>query len=83
MPNSAKTPAPASAPATRAESLVVRAMLIAPISRSFGIVSAISAARTPMSEGRTIPASVAMTSTSSGVTAPANANVIKSAPSAA
>ncbi len=83
MPNSAKTPAPASAPATRAESLVVRAMLIAPISRSFGIVSATSAPRTPMSDGRTSPASVAMMSTSSGVTALANAKAIKSAPSTA
>ena len=83
MPNSARTPAPASAPATRAESLVVRAMLIAPISRSAGIVSATSAPRTPMSDGRTRPASVAMTSTSRGVTAPANASTISRAPSSA
>ena len=83
MPNSANTPAPASAPATRAESLVVRAMLIAPISRSLGIVSATSAPRTPRSEGRTSPASVAMMITSSGVTTPANASTIRTAASSA
>ena len=55
MPKNANRPAPASAPATRAESVVVREMLSALISVSAGMVSAISALRTPRSEGRTSP----------------------------
>ena len=67
----------------RAESVVVRAMLIAAISRSDGMVSATSALRTPISEGRIAPISAAMIRTIIGVTAPAKAKVIKVAASSA
>ena len=63
MPNSANTPAPVSAPATRAESEVVREMPMAAVSRSAGMVSATSATRTPRSEGRTMPIRPVMMST--------------------
>ena len=75
MPKNVNTVAPASAPATRAESVVVREMLSALTSVLAGMVSAISALRTPRSEGRTSPIRVAMISTTSGVTAPSSANV--------
>jgi hypothetical protein len=63
MPKRTNIPAPASAPTMRAESEVVREMLIAPIRRSFSIVAAMSAPRTPRSEGRTRPIRKAMTKT--------------------
>ena len=55
MPRLANNPAPDSAPAIRAVSIVVREMLIAPISRSCGMMVATSAPRTPRSDGRTRP----------------------------
>jgi len=55
MPNAAKSPAPASAPAMRAESAVVRETPIVAISAPPGIVSPISALRMPWSEGRISP----------------------------
>jgi hypothetical protein len=83
MPNAANSPAPASAPAMRAESDVVREIPIALVSRSNGIVSAVNAPRNPMSEGRTIPVSAARQQTSNGVSAPANARIIRVAATAA
>ena len=55
MPSAANNPAPESAPAMRAVSIVVRDTLIAPISRSCGMMVATSAPRTPRSDGRTSP----------------------------
>ena len=55
MPSDANSPAPLSAPAMRAVSIVVRETLIAPISRSCGMMVATSAPRTPRSDGRTRP----------------------------
>jgi len=68
---------------TRAESCVVRWMLIAPISWAAGIVSATSAARIPMSEGRTSPTSAAMTNTWMGVRTSMKVNVISEVASVA
>ena len=55
MPSAANNPAPLSAPAIRAVSIVVREMLIAPINWSCGMMVATSAPRTPRSDGRTMP----------------------------
>ena len=63
MPSAANNPAPESAPAMRAVSMVVRETLIAPIRRSCGMMVATSAPRTPRSDGRTSPISTAMTRT--------------------
>ena len=71
MPSDAERLAPASAPATRAESIVVRDMPSAPIRCSRGMVSPISALRITWSFGRTMPASAATTSTQAGVNRPA------------
>ena len=75
MPKKPKMLAPRSAPATRAESVVVRDMLSALINVRAGMVSAMSALRTPRSEGRTSPMKAEMTNTTSGVTAPSSAKV--------
>ena len=60
----------------RAESDVMRDMPIAPVSCSCGMVSAISAARRPRSDGRTSPIRPTSTSTITGLSAPAKASVI-------
>ena len=73
--------APVSAPATRAESEVVREMPMAAVSRSAGMVSATSATRTPRSEGRTMPIRPVMTSTEMGLKWPANAMAMRVAAS--
>ena len=83
MPSVATSPAPVSAPMMRAESWVVRDMLIAPIKRPAGMVSPINATRIPMSEGRTMPISVAMMITCSGVRMPVKASVISAVASTA
>jgi hypothetical protein len=83
MPSIATNPAPVSAPVIRAESWVVRWMLIAPISCEGGMVSPTSAVRMPMSEGRTRPSMAAITSTITGVTASMNASVISNVASTA
>jgi hypothetical protein len=51
-------------------------MLIAPSRRSGGIDSPTSAARMPMSDGRTRPMIVAITSTCTGVSAPVRMKII-------
>ena len=61
----------------RAESEVVREIPMALVSRPTGMVSAISAPRSPMSEGRTRPVTAASRQMSSGVSAPAKARTIK------
>ncbi len=63
MPSAANNPAPLSAPAMRAVSIVVREMLIAPINWSRGMMVATSALRTPRSDGRTTPITAAITKT--------------------
>ena len=63
MPSAANSPAPDSAPAMRAVSMVVRETLIAPIRRSCGMMVATSAPRTPRSDGRTRPIRIAMMKT--------------------
>ena len=83
MPNAANMPAPDSAPVIRAMSDVVREKLIAPVRRLGGIVSATTAPRSPMSDGRTRPDTAAMISTSTGLRTPANANAISRAATAA
>src|SRR5687768_17481223 len=75
MPSVATSPAPASAPAIRAESEVVRCMLIAPTRWAAGMMSPTSAARIPMSEGRTRPISAAITNTCTGPRTPMNVRV--------
>ena len=55
MPIAANMPAPVSEPKMRAVSEVVRAIPIAAVSEAGGTVSAISAPRSPMSDGRTRP----------------------------
>ena len=60
MPSAANKPAPLSAPANFAVSIVVREMLIAPISWSCGMMVATSAPRTPRSDGRTRPITATM-----------------------
>ena len=63
MPSAANNPAPLSAPAMRAVSIVVREMLIAPISWLCGMMVATSALRTPRSDGRTMPMTAATANT--------------------
>ena len=63
MPSAANSPAPLSAPAIRAVSIVVRETLMAPINRSCGMMLATSAPRTPRSDGRTRPMIATMTMT--------------------
>ena len=70
MPKAATTPAPASAPATLAESMLVREMPIAAIRCWAGTVAPTSAVRMPMSDGRTMPARPATHSTASGSSRP-------------
>ena len=74
MPKSVKMLAPTSAPATRAESWVVRDRLSALISVFDGMVSAISAPRTPRSDGRTRPMKAVTMTTTTGLIDPDNAN---------
>jgi hypothetical protein len=76
MPMTANRPAPVSAPKMRAVSMVVRAIPIAGVSRFGGIMSAIIAPRSPMSEGRTRPVTAASASTTPGCSAPTKASVI-------
>ncbi|MNC91002.1 hypothetical protein D3C83_71810 [compost metagenome] len=76
MPSVATTPAPVSAPAMRAESWVVRWMLIAPINWEAGMISPTIAARIPMSDGRTRPNTAALTRTYSGLSMRVKASVI-------
>ena len=79
MPNAANKPAPVSAPVIRAMSEVVREKLIAPVRRLAGIVSAITAPRSPMSDGRTRPDTAARIRTTNGLSTPANASAISTA----
>ena len=83
MPSQATTPAPASAPAMRAESEVMREMPSAPSKCRGGKVCAISALRIIMSDGRTSPAKAAISSTVMGVRACPQASSMKVAASAA
>jgi hypothetical protein len=83
MPNHATTPAPANAPAMRAESEVMREMPKVPSKWRGGKVCAIKALRIIMSEGRTRPAKAAMNSTIKGVRASTQANNMKVAANAA
>ncbi len=83
MPIAANRPAPVSAPKMRAVSEVVRAMPIAAVSEAGGMVSAISAPRSPMSDGRTRPVSAASTSTIVGLSVPVKASVISVAATSA
>ena len=76
MPSAANKPVPLNAPAMRALSCVVRDTLIAPTSRSGGMMSASSAPRTPRSEGRTIPMIATMIMTLSGVRCPVNVSIM-------
>ena len=74
MPKAANSPAPASEPAMRAESAVVRDTPIVAIKRSDGIVAPIRALRIAWSEVRTKPDKVAMTNTYKGDTTPVMAS---------
>ena len=55
MPSSENSPAPATAPAIRAESAVARDRPMALVRQSLGMVSPISELRITRSDGRTIP----------------------------
>ena len=70
MPSAVESSAPASAPTTRALSIVARDSPTAPIRCRDGMVSPMSVLRITCSLGRTMPASVAMTSTQLGVRVP-------------
>ena len=83
MPNKATTPAPAKAPAMRAESEVMREMPSAPSKCRGGKVCAIKALRIIMSEGRSTPAKAAISNTVKGVSALSQANSMKQAAKAA
>jgi hypothetical protein len=76
MPSNATSPAPVRAPATRAESDVVRSIPIAPTSCAAGIVSPTRAARMPMSDGLTMPVNEAITNTCIGESTPSSAKVM-------
>ena len=60
----------------RAVSEVVRAIPIAAVSEAGGMVSAISAPRSPMSDGRTRPVSADSPITIDGLSVPVKASVI-------
>ena len=83
MPTAANRPAPVSAPASRAVSMVVRDTLIAVVRCWCGMVLATSAPRTPRSDGRMMPSSVARTKTYVGVSRPVSVSVIMVSASAA
>ena len=83
MPSAANSPAPANAPAMRAVSLVVREMPMPRNSNPGGMVSATSAWRIAISDGRTSPHSATTTNTATGVSSPMNASVIRVAASVA
>ena len=83
MPSAANKPAPARAPQIRAVSDVVRAMPMAPISCSGGMVWATIVWRTARSDGRTRPHRAPMTSTTAGLSAPPKAISIRVAASVA
>ena len=83
MPIAANMPAPVSAPKMRAVSEVVRAIPIAAVSDAGGMVSAMSAPRSPMSDGRTTPVSAASTSTMVGCSVPVKARTIRIAATSA
>ena len=70
MPKAATTPAPASAPATLAESMLMREMPMAATRCWGGTVAPTSAVRMPMSDGRIMPASAATHSTATGLMLP-------------
>jgi hypothetical protein len=74
MPNAAITPAPASAPPTLAESIVVRDRPIAATRCVTGTVAPTSALRMPMSDGRSMPQAAATISTRVGVSPPVSAS---------
>jgi len=74
MPNAAMKPAPASAPPTLAESIVVREIDIADTRCTAGTVAPTSALRMPMSDGRTRPETAATISTSVGSRRPETAS---------
>jgi hypothetical protein len=63
----------------RAESAVVREMLMAPTRIAGGMVAPISAFRITRSEERTAPASVAITRTWTGVRTPARMRIVSAA----
>jgi hypothetical protein len=83
MPSAVDRPAPASAPAMRAESIVARERPSAPIRCSGGIVSPMSVFRMTRSFGRTTPARPAIRSTRAGVRRSAKARPMRSAASPA
>ena len=74
MPKAATTPAPTSAPATLAESMLVREMPIAAIRCCGGTVALTSAVRMPMSDGRSMPATPATAITAQGLSCPVAAS---------
>ena len=74
-----ESPAPASAPPTRAESMVARDMPTAPMSSPGGMVSPMSEFRITRSLGRKIPLSPATRNTHPGPSTSVKASSISSA----